>query len=151
MTTFFALLTFFFSLSPHSQPFSPARLELAEAITHALQEGGPLFTHDDDLTRSAALMAAVAFREGSFDLSAVGDHGRSIGTFQLYGRHDLSGDVRAQARVAHAMLKASIATDREHPVAQYARGPRWRSEEAQRISNDRMRLAKALAPGNIGR
>jgi hypothetical protein len=151
MTTLFTLLAFFFSLSPHSQPFSPQRLELAQAITLALQEGGPLFAHDDDLTRSAALMAAVAFREGSFELGVVGDHGQSIGTFQLYGRHDLSGDVRAQAKVAHAMLRASITTDRSHPVAQYARGPRWASLEAQRISNDRMALAKRLASGNLER
>ncbi len=134
------------SLSPQSQPLSHGAL--ATSITTVLHDEGALFAHDDDLHRSAALMVAIAYRESSLDTRSVGDGGTSFGAFQLHassgGTAALLDDPDAQARKAHAMLKQSIRIDREHPIAFYARGPRFASQEAQRISNDRMALAKRL-------
>lgn len=58
---------------------------------------------------------------------------------------DLTRDPLACTRKAHAILKESIRIDRSHPVAFYARGPRFASPEAQRLSNDRMAITKRLA------
>jgi hypothetical protein len=138
------------SLSPSSQPIFRHGL-LATAITQAIDDEGALFAPDVELHRTAALLVAVAFRESSLDTRQVGDNGASFGAFQLHassgGTAALLDDPIAQARIAHRMIKASIRADREHPIAQYARGPRFRSLEAQRISNDRMALSNRL--GNL--
>lgn len=93
-------------------------------------------------------MVAIAFRESSLDTRQVGDHGSSFGAFQLHassgGTAALLDDPLAQGRIAHRMMRESMRVDRAHPIAFYARGPRWQSLEAQRISNDRMAIAKRL-------
>ena len=91
----------------------------------------------------AALATAVTFRESSFDNAAVGDGGRSVCAFQiLHGRHDMSPEQCTSAGLA--LLRRSALIDPSHPVAAYARGSRWRSPEAQRLSNDRCALARRL-------
>ncbi len=93
----------------------------------------------------AALLTAMAYRESGFDNSAVGDHGRSVCAFQiLNGSRSLLTDVGACVRRGTLMLRASRAVDPSNPVASYARGPRWDTEEARRISRDRVRLAQRL-------
>ncbi len=93
----------------------------------------------------AALATAVAFRESSFDNSAVGDHGRSVCAFQIHnGDRTLLADVDACVAVGLRMLRESVRVDRSHPVSFFARGPRWRSDEARRISDDRVRIAREL-------
>ncbi len=42
------------------------------------------------------------------------------------------------------MLRDSRRMDPKNPIAFYARGPKYKSEEAQRISRDRMALAALL-------
>lgn len=122
--------------------------ELATAIAERVDADRPLFKDDDDRHRTAALLVAVAFRESSLRLDAVGDHGRSFCAFQIHvssgGTRDLLTD--ADACVGHAveMIRQSIRIDPSHPLAFYARGPRWRSAEARRISDDRVALAKWL-------
>jgi hypothetical protein len=149
-TLYFFVLSLCLSLSPSQQPILRHGL-LATAITTVLHDEGALYASDPELQRSAALLVAVAFRESSLDTHAVGDHGKSFGAFQLHassgGTEALLDDPLAQARKAHEMIKISIRADREHPIAQYARGPRFASLEAQRISNDRVALAKRL--GNL--
>jgi len=148
MSLYWFVLSLCVSLSPHSQPIL-RHGALATSITTALHDEGALFAGDADLHRSAALMVAIAFRESSLDTRQVGDHGTSFGAFQLHassgGTAALLDDPQAQALTAHRMLRASMRVDRAHPVAQYARGPRWASLEAQRLSNDRMALAKRLS------
>lgn len=150
MTLYSFVLSLCLSLSPSSQPILRHGL-LATAITTVVHEEGALFAPDTELHRTAALLVAVAFRESSLDTRQVGDNGKSFGAFQLHassgGTAALLDDPLAQARTAHRMIKVSIRADREHPIAQYARGPRFGSPEAQRISNDRMALAKRL--GNL--
>jgi hypothetical protein len=93
----------------------------------------------------AALITAIAFRESSLDNAAVGDHGRSVCAMQIHGgARSLLSDVGACVRRGTLMLRASRRIDPANPVAHYARGPRWQSEEARRLSRDRVALAHRL-------
>jgi hypothetical protein len=96
-------------------------------------------------TEEAALIVAVAYRESGLDNAAVGDHGRSVCAMQiLHGGRELLDDPQACVRRGVLMLRASKRVSAESPVAFYARGPRWQSDEAQRISRDRVALARRL-------
>lgn len=93
----------------------------------------------------AALITAVAYRESAFDNGAVGDHGRSVCAMQIHGgARSLLTDSGACVRRGTLMLRESRRVDPGHPVAFYARGPRWRGDEARRISRDRVALARRL-------
>jgi hypothetical protein len=93
----------------------------------------------------AALLTAVAYRESGLDPAAVGDHGRSVCAYQiLNGSRSLLTDVGACVRRGTLMLRASRAVDPQNPVASFARGNRWDTEEARRISRDRVALARRL-------
>jgi hypothetical protein len=147
MVLFWYTLSLLCSLSPSFQPLE-RHGQLATAISQALIQGGPLYANDVTLERSAALMVAVAFRESSLTLTAVGDGGKSFCAFQIHsssgGTRELLEDPLACAARAHALMKASIQADRAHPLAQYARGPGFKTLEAQRLSNDRVALANRL-------
>ncbi len=93
----------------------------------------------------AAIITAVAFRESSLIADAVGDGGHAMCAMQIYGgsRALLDDPIACVAKGA-AMLRDSRRVDHAHPIAFYARGPRYKSTEAQRISNDRMALARSL-------
>ncbi len=93
----------------------------------------------------AALITAVAFRESGLDNAAIGDHGRSVCAMQIHGgARNLLEDVGACVRRGTLMLRESRRVDPANPVAHYARGPRWQSEEARRLSRDRVALSKRL-------
>ena len=82
----------------------------------------------------AALITAVAYRESGLDNAAVGDHGRSVCAMQvLHGSPSLLTDPVACIRRGTLMLRASRAVDPANPVASYARGPRYQSDEARRM------------------
>jgi hypothetical protein len=100
-----------------------------------------------DAEVTASLDVAVAFRESSFKRDAVGDGGHSVGAFQIYdGDRAMLEDVTLAVRTAHRMIRQSARVDPRHPLAFYARGPRYASEEARRLSDDRVKLAaKTLA------
>ncbi len=97
----------------------------------------------------AAVLTAVAFRESSLRNDAVGDGGRSVCALQILGgsRALLEDPIACVTRGA-AMLRDSRRTDPANPVAAYARGSRYRSEEARRISRDRMAIARRLLREN---
>ncbi len=93
----------------------------------------------------AAVFTSVAFRESSLVADAVGDHGHSVCAMQIYdGPKSLLEDPIACVRYGAQMLRASRRVDPANPIAFYARGPRWKSEEARRLSRDRMAIAKRL-------
>lgn len=93
----------------------------------------------------AALMTAVAFRESSLRNNITGDGGHSVCAFQIFdGPRSYLSDPLACAKRAAIMLRASAAVDPKYPVSFYARGPRYKSEEARRISLDRTQLAAKL-------
>ena len=144
MTLYWTVLAMMLRLSPSDQPMA-RHGALATAITIVVVEEGPLFANDADLERTAALLVAVAFRESSLTASILGDGGRSVCAMQIHGGDpSLNDDAVACVRTGHRMLKTSVRVDRANPVAFYARGPRFESEEARRISRDRMALARSL-------
>jgi hypothetical protein len=107
-----------------------------------------MFAEDPEKRRTAALVLAVAYRESGLRLSARGDNGHSYCAMQI---NDSSGGTPAMLTDADACVTAGVRLLRQslrvcaaHPVAWYARGPRWDTEEARRISRDRMALAARL-------
>ena len=123
--------------------------ELAFAVYDVVEEERPLFADDEDKTRTAALVVAVAYREGSLQPRIVGDHGRSFCTMQVHsssgGSPALLEDVHACVRKGLAMLRTSLRVCREFPIAWYASGVAGcTNARAQRISRDRMALAARL-------
>lgn len=124
---------------------------LAEAITNVVEAERPLFADDDDKRKTAALLVAVAFRESSLRADAVGDHGRSFCALQIHrssgGSAALLEDAEACAFKGLELLRESLRVCPAHPVAWYAEGgtQSCSSPRAQRISRDRMALARWLA------
>jgi len=126
---------------------------LAEAVAQVVAAEPPIFQDDADRKRTAALVVAVAYRESGLDAAALGDRDKagrphSFCAMQIHesagGTHALTTDPKACVAKGLTMLRVSVRTDPSHPVAWYARGPRFRSSTAQRISNDRMWLARKV-------
>ena len=119
-------------------------LPLARAIVDVVAERGPIFKGADGERRTVALLVAVAYRESTFKVDAVGDKGQSVCAFQiLHGARSLLTDVRACTDAGYVQLAASVLACPAHPLAPYARGT-CESEEGRRISADRMRIAHGL-------
>ena len=123
--------------------------ELGGAIARATLEESPLFRGDESKLKTAALLVAVAFREGSLRLDVVGDHGRSFCAFQIHessgGTKALLSDADACVRKGLGMLRESMRVCPAHPVAFYAAGPGGcDNPRAQRISRDRLSVAQRL-------
>jgi hypothetical protein len=141
---YWLVLSMMVSLSPTEDPIA-RHGRLATAIATVATEETPLFQDTEKHTgreRTAALLVAVAFRESSLNHDAIGDGGRSKCAMQIYGGSTtLLDDPVLCVRTGYRMLKESVRFDQAHPVAFYARGPRFKSEEARRISQDRMNLA----------
>lgn len=126
------------------------RATQAVAIALVVHDDRAFFVGDDEKERTLAVHVAVAHREGSGRTSAIGDGGTSFCAFQINdksgGTIELTRDPHACAAKAHAMLKASLHACPAHPIAWYAEGPRGcDSARAQRISADRMALARRLS------
>lgn len=126
-------------------------LALAEAMVRALEHAPPIFDDDDDQRKTAALMIAVAFRESSFRLGAVGDQGRSFCAMQIHvssgGSRALLEDADSCVRKGLEMLRASARVCPHAPVAHYAFGratAACSNTYAIRISRDRMAIAARL-------
>jgi hypothetical protein len=118
---------------------------LAQAMTLGVLSSPPLFRGDETREKTLALAVAVAYRESGFVADAVGDGGHSVCAMQIYdGPKSLLSDPAACVETGLRMLRQSIRVDPDNPVAFYARGPNYKSEEARRISRDRMVLAKKL-------
>jgi hypothetical protein len=150
-------------LSPHVD-----HTALATAVADRVDAELPLFADDEARTKTTALMVSVAFRESSLRNDIGGDQdskGRptSFCAFQVHlpngartrdgwSGADLKADPAKCTLVAFRMLRESMRVDAANPVAFYARGPRYQSDEARRISKDRVRLAaRLLASAEAGR
>jgi hypothetical protein len=143
-TLFFVVLGMMTKLAPADDPIA-RHGQLATAITIVALQEPPFYRDDEARTRTAALLVSVAYRESSLVPDAIGDGGHSVCAFQIYdGDRALLEDTERCVRVGHRMLLQSIRVDRSNPVAFYARGPRYGSDEARRISRDRVALAKSL-------
>lgn len=123
--------------------------ELGSAIAQVVESERPLFAKDADRRRTAALVVAVAFRESTFMVDAVGDDGKSFCALQIHrssgGSKELLTDPEACVRKGLEMLRISFRICPKSPIAWYASGPRGcTSPRAQRISRDRMAIAARL-------
>ena len=136
---------------------------LVTAIDQVLSEQNPIFANDPNKQRTAALVLAVNFREGSLIPSIRGDKDKngnftSFCSMQIhlpYGAkteegwtgEELAADPVKCVTVGVRMLRVSRNLCPKHPVAFYAEGVDNRactSPRAQRISNDRMFIAHRL-------
>lgn len=139
---------------------------LTQAIEKVLTDQAPLFAKDENRQRSAALLLAINFREGSLIPNIKGDKDKrgnftSFCSMQIhlpYGAkteegwtgEELVEDPVKCITVGVRMLRISMKVCPKHPVAFYAEGVDQRtcdSVRAQRISNDRMFLAQRLVKG----
>ena len=139
---------------------------LVEAIDKVLSAQAPLFAQDTSRQRSAALVLAINFREGSLIPSIKGDKNKagkftSFCSMQIHLPYeakteegwigdDLAEDPVKCVTVGVRMLRQSMRMCPKHPVAFYAEGIDNRacsSTRAQRISNDRMFIAQKLVKG----
>ncbi len=125
---------------------APGRDHLANgtAIAGVVASELPLFKGDEDRRRTAALVVAIAFRESGFDNRARSKTNDSC-MMQINRRPDLADDPAACVRVGLTMLRESMRMCPAFPVAFYASGPgACTNERAQRISRDRMAIARRL-------
>jgi len=144
MHLYWIVLWMMTSLVPAQDPIA-RHGRLSSAIATVVSEEAPLFRNDEDRVRTAALLVAIAFRESSLQHDAVGDGKRSVCAFQIHGGDKaLLDDTEACVRTGERMLRESIRMDRDEPVAFYARGPRFKSDEARSLSRDRVRLSQRL-------
>lgn len=128
---------------------------LAQANAEVVYEQPALFKDDPNKVKTAGLVTAVQYRESGLNNEAVGDHGHSVCSMQIYdGPKSFLKDPKACVTRGVTMLLQSVRIDPENPVAFYAAGGaylRCREDRgasvclvAKRISADRMSLAKRL-------
>lgn len=137
---------------------------MASAMTRVVTEQPALFKNDINKQRTAALLVAVSFREGSLlpvvrgDKNKRGDFtsfcamqihmpDKAQKTVEGWSGEDLVEDPAKCFTVGLRMLRESVRTCPKHPVAFYAEGrtlATCQSSRAQKISNDRMFLAARL-------
>lgn len=134
--------------------------ELATAMTNVV-ESQPYAQDEKSRQQVAALLVAVAFREGSLKPKVEGDHDakgkpRSFCTMQIHsssgGSSAMNDDPELCFRTGLDMLRTSQKICPKHPVAFYAAGPAGcASPRAQRISADRIGLARRIAAKAVAR
>ncbi len=151
------LLSFVLELSRALDP-THDHAEISDAIAEVVQAERPLFANDESREKTASLIVAVAWREGSLRTNVIGDcvektkdgaciaHPRSFCTMQIHassgGNSSLNDDPKKCILAGLSMLRSSMRACTEHPLAFYAGGPAGcASPRAQRISRDRLALA----------
>lgn len=132
-------------LAPATGDALVARLELGQA---AADVGATAY--------EARWLAAIAYRESTYRLDAVGDHGSSFCAFQIhlprgartrdgFRGPDLLEDAHACTREALRQLRASLRVCKALPeserMALYARGS-CASERGRKLSRDRWWVAQ---------
>lgn len=133
---------------------------LGRAIAERVDAEAPVFADDADRKKTAALMLAVAWREGSFGLRVEGDRvsgaTTSWCTMQVnltpgartaegWTGPELRDDPAKCVAVGFRILRYSVRSCSKFPVAVYASGPGGcANARAQRISADRMQIARRL-------
>lgn len=121
--------------------------ELAEGIVSVVESNPPLFAGDDSKEKTAAFMVAIAYRESTFDMKAVGDKGRAKCAFQLWAApKEATTDPTLCASIAYDRVKESMRIcGSSNYLGVYLAGPKGcKLERAKRMSADRLRIAKDL-------
>lgn len=98
----------------------------------------------DATWEEATWLAAIAWRESSYRLGAIGDHGRSLCAYQLQGApRAVLADAGLCTRLALRSLRASARACPSMPLAGYAGAP-CGSRVAGRITRDRDALRRRM-------
>jgi hypothetical protein len=157
------ILSLMLGLQPRA-PWLATYEDTAKAIAQVVAAETPLFTGDRGREKTAAVMVALAWAESRFNPVAVGDHGLSVGLFQMsganlpspegYRRADILGHPIAASEVALHMLRQSFAICAARPlnerIAWYASGDsycqRGQSESRYRINLGMRAFAKYPPP-----
>lgn len=112
------------------------------AASTVLHNEAPLFANDSRKLKTAAFVAAVAYRESNFNFQAKSKT-NDYCAMQINGRPDLAEKPEECIKVGVTMLRESMRMCPDFPLAFYASGPKGCTDaRAQRISRDRMALAK---------
>jgi hypothetical protein len=119
------ILSLMIALQPQA-PWRETYEDTAKAIATVVNEEPALFAGKDGKEKSAALLVALAWAESRFNQKAVGDHGHSMGLYQIFhtnlptpegfGKNDILGNALNATKVAHRMLKQSMAVCGRKPV-----------------------------------
>jgi len=136
--------------------------QIANAIAIVITSSPPLFRDDESKLRTAALFISIGYREGSLRARVVGDctesnpgekckgRPRSFCFLQIHesngGSPAMNDDLTLCVRASYALLRTSFKVCPAWPIAHYAEGGEkaCSSRRAQRISNDRVALAKRI-------
>lgn len=138
------------------QPLAPWREsypETASAIARASRTF-PAFEGANGAKRTAALLVSLAWFESRFDPQAHGDHGQSLGLFQISRVHAKSVELLEPNYAPYhalSLIRRSFEVCRSKPVderlAWYAAGGDGCSDAGIRKSAHRMALARRLYEG----
>lgn len=134
-------------------PWAASYDEVAKAIADESNEH-PVFSGDDGSRKTAALLVAIAYYESRFRPDAVGDHGRSLGLFQIQPATVSSESPfslttpREAARVALKLVRTSFHVCRsealEEQLGWYAAGGNECKEAGRKKSVWRFHLAARI-------
>ncbi len=150
------VLTFLLAAMAFLQPGRDHQTNAA-AMALIIEREPPLFRDDETKRKTAALLAAVSFRESSFRNEAESQTGDSCllqihlpagaRTREGWSGADLRADVTKCLTVGFRMLRESVRICPKAPIAWYAAGGTGACTNARalRISRDRMWLAQRLA------
>jgi Transglycosylase SLT domain len=121
------ILVLMIALQPRA-PWRDTYEQTATAIADVVENEPALFTGPEAKERTAALLIGLSWAESRFDPKAIGDHGRSVGLYQLFGanlptpegfkRNDILGNQVNATKVALRMLRESMSVCRKRPVGE---------------------------------
>jgi Transglycosylase SLT domain len=121
------ILVLMISLQPRA-PWRDSYEDTATAIAAVVENEKPLFAGPDAKERTAALLIALSWAESRFDPKAVGDHGHSVGLYQIFHtnlptpegfrRGDILGNPSHATSVAIRMLRQSMGVCARRPVGE---------------------------------
>jgi hypothetical protein len=128
------------------RPANDDERELANEIVHVVDERVVEAQEDPafgTMEMDEAVMIEMAWRESTFKRNAVGDHGRSIGYFQMQRLpKSILKDAHRQAVIAYDRLRDSAKScGHSAPLAKYASG---NCAHGRELSAFRMREARHL-------
>jgi hypothetical protein len=148
-TSLAAWLLFILTRLEPSASWQDTYVETAFSIADAAEER-PLFHGPRGAAATALLLASVAKFESDFDPGAVGDHGASLGLFQVNRVHASERELLtpgSAARVARDLMAVSMRICRARPLVErlgwYAWG-RDGCDHALEKSRHRFELAQRL-------
>jgi hypothetical protein len=152
------VLAVMFKMQPTNAPgVLHSYAETSEAIAQASSEF-PLFKGEDGPRKTAALLLAIAWYESRFNPTAIGDHGQSVGLFQIQIatakelHSDVTGNMllspRDAAPIALAVIRESYRVcgraGWDEKLGWYAAGGNGCKDAGKQKSIHRMHMAERI-------